>query len=341
MGWRGFVRSINAANRRAERAAASRHRVLVQQQAQASRMAAQALAAYTVELQETWIETLTSLHKDVSFLYDWAAIVAAPPPPQPVDPRTNEQAATRAAAAYVPNALDRMLGREAPRRQELASAIDMVRATDAAQHNQLMAHYEQEYARWDWFHRVGLGVLAGDTSAYRPVLEHLSPFAELEGIGSAVAVTIERPGYAEAVLRVNGEQVVPAEERRLRADGLLSTKRMPKGRFNELYQDHACSCMLRIAGELFALLPLSMVFVHADGLMLNSGTGHRDWMTIISAAIARDTFESLDLDQIDCSDSLQNFVHHMRFKKTLGFAPVERVRPEDVGWEPAERSYRT
>lgn len=104
---------------------------------------------------------------------------------------------------------------------------------------------------------------------------------------------------------------------------------MPKGRFYELYQDYVCSCILRVARELFALLPIEMVIIHAIGNLLNSKTGHLEDKPIISVATPRKTLETFNFEMLDPSDSMENFVHKMTFKKTKGFEAVEKLNPLD------------
>ena len=56
----------------------------------------------------------------------------------------------------------------------------------------------------------------------------------------------------------------------------------------------------------------------------------REFMLIIDSIAEEDlglteTIEKLNLDMIDPSDSMRNFIHNMNFKKTSGFTAVERV----------------
>ena len=109
-----------------------------------------------------------------------------------------------------------------------------------------------------------------------------------------------------------------------------SVKQIPKGRFYELYQDHICSSVLRVAREVFAILPpVRVVFVHAACDLINTQTGYKDEQTILSVAIPRESLMDLNFEAVDCSDSMANFVHNMNFRKTKGFAPCEQLQPED------------
>ena len=100
---------------------------------------------------------------------------------------------------------------------------------------------------------------------------------------------------------------------------------MPKGEFNTLYQDYVCSCMLRVAAELFALLPIERALINAKDNLVNLKTGHVEEQTVVSAMVMRKTFETLNLNHIDPSDAMKNFLHNMRFKKTAGFDIVEAL----------------
>jgi len=56
--------------------------------------------------------------------------------------------------------------------------------------------------------------------------------------------------------------------------------------------------------------------------MLDTAKGHKKWTPILSVRFVRETFGDLHLERIDPSDSLQNFVHEMKFQKTRGMQPI-------------------
>ncbi len=101
---------------------------------------------------------------------------------------------------------------------------------------------------------------------------------------------------------------------------------MPKGQYYELYQDYVCGCALRMAREMFALLPLQNVYIHALGEFLNTKTGHLDEGPVLSVQIPRATLEKLNFSKIDPSDSMTNFKYNMKFKKTQGFDFIEKLK---------------
>jgi hypothetical protein len=110
----------------------------------------------------------------------------------------------------------------------------------------------------------------------------------------------------------------------------LSTKAWQKGRFHEVYQDYVCGAVLRVANELCALLPVESVLVTAVDDMLDSSTGKLRQQALLSILVPRSTLEALNLELVDPSDALANFIHRMSFKKTTGFSPIEPLTINDV-----------
>lgn len=330
MGWRGVVRDLEAAQRRAEREAKRRQRELQAVEREYAKWETARRAAYEVDVHNNLIELVKSLHRDVSYFYDWRAISMTPPPPPPMPTRTCEMAALERQRAYQPSLMDRMLKKVEAAQRALALDVEQSREADARWYQKMLAEHHQEYERWQWFQHLCRGVLAGDLEAYRAALAHLTPFSEMEDYGPGISAKIEQPDLVEFDAELYGEKTIPTEEKRLAANGTVSTKAMPASRFNELYQDHVCSAALRVAGEAFATLPVEMAVVHVQVPLLDSSTGRCGPTTVLSVAVARETFVDLDLDNIDCSDSMRNFVHNMDFKKARGFAAVKRLLPDQL-----------
>ncbi len=104
---------------------------------------------------------------------------------------------------------------------------------------------------------------------------------------------------------------------------------MPVSKFNELYQDHICSSVLRIARESFAILPIQKVLVTAYGNLLNTQTGYKEDVPILSVLIPKETLGKLSFNNLDPSDSMNNFVHKMSFKKAQGFNSIEKLNYQE------------
>jgi len=284
---------------------------------------------YELDLHERQIRALTTIHLEGWSPWDWHKIAASPPPPQPVLQRAREIAATHALQSYKPGVLDKLMGAER-RLEELQQAVLSARAQDEQEYGAHYTAFLNEYDRWKWFQQVAKGVIAGDPQACQTVLDQLGPFQAFEHLGSSLNVCITRPWCLEAWLTAYNQSVLPFEALSLTPTGRLSRKEMPTQRYWSIYQDHVCSAALRIAREVFALLPIPVALVHVGYPYTNRQTGQPDRLPILSVAFDRETFSTLRLEAIDPSDSMANFEHRMEYKRNTGFASIDLLTPDDL-----------
>ncbi|MFZ5688623.1 MAG: hypothetical protein ACOY9Y_10710 [Bacillota bacterium] len=308
------LRKIEKANRRMIREAERRQRELQRRQKELAKMAELEQARYEVELYENRIDLIKSVHKECSKQWDWETIKSSSPPFPQDGMGPNEQKARNQLNNYKPGFLDKVFNRSEVKIKELEKEIDKAKQKDI-----------EELKEWQELVDLAKKVLQGDTAVYLQVLQELSPFADIGELGSSLNFKIINLKIMEVELNVHSESVIPQEVKTLTQAGKISVKKMPKGQYFELYQDYVCGCVLRVAREIFAILPLEKVYINAIGETLNTQTGHMDEKPILSVMIPRNTLEKLNFNNIDCSDSMSNFVHNMKFKKTQGFEPVEKL----------------
>jgi hypothetical protein len=194
------------------------------------------------------------------------------------------------------------------------------------------ADYEQQCAGWEKMRALARGVLAGDEGAYREALSELSNFGELSDLGSSIAFRVESAKIITCEMHVRGKDVIPNEVKSLTAAGKISVKPMPRMRFHELYQDYVCGCVLRVAREVFALLPVELVVVNALVPSVQGSTGQEIDIPILSVIMPREVIERLDFARLDPSDSMENFVHRgdvMASRKSGDFLAIIPMTSSD------------
>lgn len=170
---------------------------------------------------------------------------------------------------------------------------------------------------------IAKGVLNKETQSYTYALNFFNPFEDLKDYGSDISFNAKENSI-EIDFFVHSEDVVPNTMKKALRKGLdVKEEPIPKSRFNEIYQDYVCSCILRISKEVFQLLPINNVLINAKGLIVNSATGNNEDKTIVSVNIEKEKLEQLNFDLLDPSDSMANFSCNMNFKKSEGFTPVE------------------
>ena len=319
MGWRGTLRSITAAVRAAERESQRRHKQQLKEE-----MIADAAAA--VVDWEDYTKDLISIHTNLADAIDWRQIASSPKPKLPVLDRVHEERASKALDNFKPSILDRFRGGAEKRRQRyeagIVEAIDLDRATyEAATRN-----YHSSCEEWENECSLAIRLFDGDPSAIKEVIGEFQSLTDDDRIGSAVEFSISDE-FVHAMPKVHSDSIVPNFRRKQLASGRLSETKMPVGQFNELYQDYVSSVALKVAGDLFQILPLEEVYVTCMSMMLNTQTGHQELSPILSVQFVRSTMEQIDLTAVDPSDSMRNFRHVMNFKKRKGFAPIEALKP--------------
>ena len=280
-------------------------------------------ARLEVGVHENALEVLLSVHKQQSEPFDWNAFAFALPPHEPPRLARNETAALfrKAVAGAVPS-----IGEGKP-------TVEEGRLLDDREHEAARAEHEKDFADWQRMRSLARRVLAGEAKAYSEAVSEFSSLSEIANLGSSISVTVHAAKFIECALKVNGRDSIPAEVKSLTAAGKLSVKAMPKARFHEIYQDYVCGCVLRLAREMLALLPVETVLVTATVDGKDSRTGRAAELPVLSVAIPRAIVARLDFERLDPSDSLENFLHRgdvMASRKSGEFVPIVPLIPSDI-----------
>lgn len=165
----------------------------------------------------------------------------------------------------------------------------------------------------------------GDTDAYLEVIALREPFEDLVDYGSEFEIGTDDPSKLEIEFDIKAEETIPVKSLSLTSAGKLAEKEMTKTAYYELMQDYVCSVMLKIARDSFALLPVKEVIVHATDTVLNPATGNDETIALVSAVFDRASFEQINFERIDPSETVKSFRCNMDFKKTKGFSPVDLI----------------
>lgn len=264
---------------------------------------------------ESFVESIKTIHTKCDDEIDWSHINAINEPFNPNGMGPRQVKAIQALENFKPNFIQKAIKSIAEsKKASLAQAVEKAAAEDRA-----------EYEEWKNLNLLSQRILAGDIDAYFEVINEMNPLDDLLEYGSDFEFGADTSTAMEIEFRVKSEQIVPTFSMSLTQTGKLSKKDLTKTAYYELIQDYVCSCAIRIARDMFALLPLKIVVVHAVDNIINSETGHHEDATILSIVFERDALNSLNFSNIDPSDAMNNFRYNMKFLKTSGFKPVERI----------------
>ncbi len=122
-------------------------------------------------------------------------------------------------------------------------------------------------------------VLDGDTDTYLEIISDVNPFDEFIDLGSEFVCSTENPMKVHVDFSVNAAKVFENYPDR------------------ELTEDYICGVAIKAARDLFALLPIWSVSLRAED----------EGKELLRASFTRDTFEELNFNRIDASDTVIKF----------------------------------
>jgi len=260
------------------------------------------------------VEMLTSMHEEVTDKMDWDKLALSNPPFQYGEedgPYTLE--IKKQINDYKPTWRDRFFNRVEARKSQLFEQLDRALEED-----------KSLYISWQNERENAQKVLNNDFETWYSVITEANPFADIRDLGSSISFKFENPSKVITKLDINNRSVVPTTVLSLTKTGKLSEKNMAKGKYLQLYQDYVCSCTLRIAREFINLLPVNEVIINVyDEAPAES---LEEYGCILSVLFQRKKIESFNFSNIDCSDTIEQFEHNMKFLKTKGFKIVEELK---------------
>jgi len=156
---------------------------------------------------------------------------------------------------------------------------------------------------WEFYHTRAENVLNGDIDTYFELVSILNPFNDLLEYGSEFELGTDDPRMMAVHFKVNSNNVIKG------------AKKLSKEEYNYILQDYVCGAAIRVARDLFALLPLRHILVTAIDQRKN----------VLSVDFQLDTFQTLDFTALDASDTIRKFRHRMEFSSVSGFSKVEEL----------------
>jgi hypothetical protein len=312
---------MQAAVRRHQRTAKQRQRELETQAKELAKLNALEQAQLEVEQFHNRLDLLVSIHKEEPEQIDWFKLASALPPGVPLIEYCEFSARLRQTVL-------RLCGSGIIADQIEHARTQDQKATEAANTKGAAAKTECLQTR-----DKALAVLSGDHKAYTNALVEMGSFSEIAELGSSIHFAVHSRTTVECSLKVNGTKAIPSEQKALSASGKLLTKALPRLRFQEIYHDYVCSCILRVGREVFALLPVKVLLITATADVAELGGTMANDMPILSTVLRREALAALDYDQIDPSDTMESFQHRgdlSKARKGQEFARVVPLEAADV-----------
>ncbi|MWV45410.1 hypothetical protein GRF59_17445 [Paenibacillus sp. HJL G12] len=271
-------------------------------------------SAFEAEWYHNQLEWIESIHQICGEPIDWERLAALASPFRRGEIGPHERQAEADFADYKPTRMQKLLKQDAAVKQELQDQIVLAKEKD-----------QQEYTEWRRLTDFARDILEGNRTAYLRVLEEIAPLEDLLALGSGLEYNVLNSAAVEVELDVNSGEIIPHESKILNETGELSRSRLSKEDYHELERKYVCGSVIRIGHELFALLPLETVLIHARDTKVNLETGQEEYVTVLSIRFERSAVPEMDLAQEACPQLLAHFEHHIRYDASTGFDPVEKL----------------
>ena len=231
----------------------------------------------------------------------------------------SEYEARRRKENYEPKFFEKLTGKDNKNLQLLDDEITKARLKD---YNDL--------EKWSLKRERAEAVLNKDIDAYLEVIKETNPFEEVAEYGSEFEFGTDNPDIMYVQFNSNGKDVVPEHALKINERGKISKKKLTKTEYYDILQDYICSCSIRIARELFAILPISHVIINVEEALSDDILDLKRKDTVLSVDFSRSRLKAVGSYQMDPSDLIEQYSdeYHMAFLKTKGF---KAVKPIDRG----------
>ena len=210
MGWKGTMRSINAACRAAERESQRRYRELQRQEKEFSKMQVLEQAAYEFERYESTIDCLLSVHKECFPVINWTEISAQVQPQEPQPLKENKSVAELNLENYKSSWFDRLLGLEGGKRRKFAADISRAIVKDKQEYDAALARWTIELDECQREIELARGILNNDPETKLKAIEYLDRFADITELGSRISFAISH-NLVECTISIRAKETVPVE----------------------------------------------------------------------------------------------------------------------------------
>lgn len=156
---------------------------------------------------------------------------------------------------------------------------------------------------WEYCRGKAYDVLNGNIDTYLQIIQDVGPLEDLLEFGFGFECGTDNPNYMFVEFETKQNEIMPSKSSMKITD------------YNDLFQDYVCSCSIRVARDIFALLPVSHVIVHA----LSEGS------TVLSVDFERRIFTKLRFQGFDASELVEEFKCNMNYDAQIGFQPVAQL----------------
>jgi ribosomal 50S subunit-associated protein YjgA (DUF615 family) len=320
-----LINSSNSSGTTYKRTLQEQQRISVEMAKRLQQKLKQQIKDKSVNAVKTYNEYIRSLRtvNDVEVTTpDWHSFAAEPHPKLPVKEATHQLEAEYNLNAYVPKWIDYLTWQHRKKITDLSDRIAAARLEDDLVYNAKLKQFRNDVSDWKQVQSITKGMTERDPETYQYALDFFNPFAAILCAGLQIKCECYRE-HLIVQIQLDAGKVIPAFTLSKTAKGKLLNTDMPANDYNQLLKDFVCGCVLRVARETLAILPVDFVIVNVDAQLMNkvqSSTAHR---SILSVRYNRKDFVKQYVQKAMPVISIANIPHRIAYSDQEGFLPVE------------------
>lgn len=259
---------------------------------------------------KNYVLTLKTIHLKSTPAIDWTKIKNIKNPDEPKREYKNEDFAKNKLENFKPTFLDKLFGLIPKKINILKELLEQEKIKDKNENDANYIKYLDSFKDWEKFQEISIGVEKNQIEFYEKALEYFNPFSKIGEIGNQININLENE-FIDVNLSVNSLDVIPDYELKQISTGKLSKANMSKTKFNELYQQHVCSCILRVGREIFAHLPYKYSRINATTKIVNCQNGNIEEKMILSIMFSAEIMQNINFGLSEPLDIIKNFTKYV------------------------------
>ncbi|MGH1444448.1 MAG: hypothetical protein ACRBBO_00220 [Cognatishimia sp.] len=273
---------------------------------------------------DSYIRHITGLHHETIKVIDWQALAAKPAPLAPEMDLTNSENVRRQLAQHEAGFVEWLMGRGKQTRAALERALDLARSR---QHREILAKlapYHSLVQAWETEQAVCHGVMTGDDGAMLSVIKSQQTLTKIHKLGRGLGFSVQG-GIVHAVLSLHKTNIVPDFQFKYMPSGKLTEVKMPREKTMKLYRAYASSAVLKVASDLFRVIPRESVIVSCVAPCHVADSDYDEEWPVLSVRFNRRDVMALPMDRTDPVQAMRLFNVAEAFHPIHGFGRIAPI----------------
>lgn len=162
---------------------------------------------------------------------------------------------------------------------------------------------------------------AGDDGTLMKVIKSQQTLTGIHKLGRGLGFTVEN-GLIHAILALHNRSIVPDFHLKYMPSGKLTEVKMPREKSLKLYRAYASSAAIKVASDLFRLVPSRHLVVTAIAPCQVADSEYDEEWPVLSVNFLRKDVMDMDMPNVEPVAALRAFQNSERFHPTQGFGRI-------------------